>query len=138
MREKPDARLTEEQALAGDTAGREMLARLRVVAALLREVPDVPARPVVLWRNRDGVVEFRAVEEELIAGRGPACDIPLSSARVSRRHCRIEPTPGGARVTDLGTTHGTRLNGRRLRATAELRSGDVIEVAGRVLVYCAG
>ncbi|CAN5459013.1 hypothetical protein BH11ARM2_BH11ARM2_17720 [soil metagenome] len=45
----------------------------------------------------------------------------------SRRHAEITPMPGGAMVTDLGSTNGTFVNGTRV-PDAPLRPGDVLKV----------
>ncbi|MBE6925140.1 MAG: PrsW family intramembrane metalloprotease [Ruminococcaceae bacterium] len=56
----------------------------------------------------------RAVTLGRVAGR---CDIPLVNCEnVSSRHCRIELSGGIVMVTDLGSTNGTFVDGRRLVA----------------------
>ncbi|NKI36587.1 EAL domain-containing protein [Wenzhouxiangella sp. XN79A] len=62
-------------------------------------------------------------------GRHPDCAITLNVERVSRRHARIDrEIDGSLRVTDLGSTNGTYLNGERLTAPAELVHGDVLHI----------
>ncbi len=80
----------------------------------------------------------------LSVGRGQDNDWvlvdPGPTPTVSRRHCRFAVGPEGATVTDLGSTNGTRVDGRPLapRTPADLRGGEVIEVgARRVLVEFA-
>ena len=55
-------------------------------------------------------------------------DVMLSSERVSRRHARVYGDGGGGFwVADLGSRHGTSLNGERFRDDARrLQSGDTI------------
>lgn len=54
--------------------------------------------------------------------------IPLShDQQCSRRHARLEPTPDGVQVVDLGSTNGTYLNGARI-ATATARRGDMLRI----------
>jgi pSer/pThr/pTyr-binding forkhead associated (FHA) protein len=48
-------------------------------------------------------------------------------ANASRRHASIAPSSGGVRVTDLGSTNGTFVNGQRVQ-TADVRQGDVIKI----------
>ena len=44
------------------------------------------------------------------------CDVvfPDNTKGISRRHCRVEKSGNGAMITDLGSSYGTFLNGRKL------------------------
>ncbi|HEY6728554.1 MAG TPA: sigma 54-interacting transcriptional regulator [Polyangiaceae bacterium] len=69
---------------------------------------------------------------DLSLGRDPACDVCIASKQVSRRHAVItQGTTGRGRITDLESSNGTRVNGRRV-ATAELQRGDVIRLGSWV------
>jgi len=71
--------------------------------------------------------------ESLVIGRGTEADVQLTDTGVSRRHAEVV----GSRLTDLGSTNGTRLNGMRV-AEADLTDGDVITVGGTEVVYRSG
>ncbi len=71
---------------------------------------------------------------ELVIGRAADVEITIDDAGASRRHASLSLSAAGARLTDLGSRHGTSLNGLRLGAPRELRSGDVIGVGEAVLV----
>jgi serine phosphatase RsbU (regulator of sigma subunit) len=70
------------------------------------------------------------VGARIVVGRLGECDVWLDHAAVSRRHAAISMTDAGALVEDLGSRHGTKLNGRPVRAgqPALLASGDVIQL----------
>jgi len=71
---------------------------------------------------------FRAsVDDVLEIGREDA-DLVVADPAVSRRHARLETTPDGLAVTDLGSSNGTKVNGVRITGTAPLRPGDVVIV----------
>ena len=75
----------------------------------------------------------RIASGTLSIGRGAGNEWVLPAAEgpsVSRRHCSFSAGPEGFSVTDLGSTNGTRLNGRPLppHAPAPLATGDVVEV----------
>lgn len=67
----------------------------------------------------------------LLVGRAEDCDIRPAAhdKKVSRRHCRIDVDPPEVRVTDLGSTNGTRVNGVSVREHL-LSEGDEIGVGG--------
>jgi hypothetical protein len=71
-----------------------------------------------------------------LIGRGSDVDLQLTDSGISRRHAEIrrDPREGHDVLTDLGSTNGTLLNGRRV-AQARLEDGDRITVGSTNLVY---
>jgi Protein of unknown function (DUF3662)/FHA domain len=71
-----------------------------------------------------------------LIGRGSDTDLQLTDSGVSRRHAEIrrDTREGHDVLTDLGSTNGTLLNGRRV-AQARLEDGDRITVGSTSLVY---
>lgn len=64
----------------------------------------------------DGRGNRLEVNRELIAGREVGCDLLLDEGRCSRKHARLQPSPGGILVTDLGSSNGTFINGNRIES----------------------
>ncbi|HPA20987.1 MAG TPA: FHA domain-containing protein [Verrucomicrobiae bacterium] len=60
-------------------------------------------------------------------GRMPECGILLDHPTVSRRHCRIDVGPEGARVTDVGSINGTWINGA-MAMESRLHHGDILRI----------
>jgi pSer/pThr/pTyr-binding forkhead associated (FHA) protein len=52
----------------------------------------------------------------------------LDDPNVSRTHAEIRPRGGSWVLSDLGSTNGSRLNGRRLDGPEVLKPGDEIEL----------
>jgi pSer/pThr/pTyr-binding forkhead associated (FHA) protein len=69
---------------------------------------------------------------ELVLGRGRGCDVELDDNTVSRRHARLRYRDGAWVIQDLGSTNGTRVNGRRA-GRCQLRPGDRVALGGLVL-----
>jgi PAS domain-containing protein len=67
-----------------------------------------------------------------VIGRALGCDIQLVHDGISRRHCEIVLGEEDARISDLGSTNGTLVNGERVTA-ASVYHGDKIEVGPVVL-----
>lgn len=65
---------------------------------------------------------------EQIIGRDGVCDIVVVRRSVSRRHARISGDEGDYFVEDLGSTHGTFLNGERVSGRRPLCDGDRINL----------
>jgi hypothetical protein len=68
-------------------------------------------------------------------GRGRQSDIVLGDPNVSREHAEIRPRGGSWVITDLGSTNGSQLNGRRLEGSEVLRSGDEIELGESMMTF---
>lgn len=58
---------------------------------------------------------FTFNKKDVSIGRDPDSDIFLDNAGISRLHARIERTPGGYRLEDLGSANGTYLNEAQVR-----------------------
>ena len=61
-------------------------------------------------------------------GRSRQCDVMVDDPNVSRTHAEIRPRGGSWVLTDLGSTNGSRLNGRRVEGPEVLKPGDEIEL----------
>jgi hypothetical protein len=59
----------------------------------------------------------------VLIGRSRDCDLTLDDPNVSRRHAELRNEDGRWIVTDLGSTNGVKVNGRRVEE-AELQAGD--------------
>src|SRR3989449_40657 len=71
---------------------------------------------------------------KLVVGRAVTSDVPIYDPTISRRHAEVVLTESGVRVTDLGSSNGTFLNGAKI-TEAEAGANDVVtfgKVAFRV------
>jgi putative peptide zinc metalloprotease protein len=76
-----------------------------------------------------------ALASEVTIGRAPGNTVRLADESVSRVHARISPAPGGAAVLeDAGSSYGTWIDGRRVRAPTPLREGSCIRLGNLQLV----
>lgn len=74
-------------------------------------------------------------EREVVVGRHPTCDIVLRDTTISRRHARIYGDGPDFYVEDLGSQHGTLVNGSPLTASWKLSDQDEIRVLQASLVF---
>ncbi len=70
-------------------------------------------------------------------GRSDGVSMRIDSTQVSREHARITKRQGELRITDLGSTNGTFVNGQRIEE-ARLEHGDIVHVATAELIYFSG
>src|ERR1044072_6804403 len=61
---------------------------------------------------------------KLVVGRAVTSDVPIYDPTISRRHAEIVLTETGVRVTDLGSSNGTFLNGAKI-TEADAGANDV-------------
>ena len=80
-----------------------------------------------------GMVRTREIsipKEEFLIGRGSDCDLRLNDEDISRHHCLIRVRGQEATLSDLGSSNGTFVNGKRVLSQVLLRSADEIRVGG--------
>ncbi len=82
---------------------------------------------VVLGGKHPGL-EIAVPGPEFLVGRAPEAKLRPNSDMVSRRHCMISVAEGKATIRDLGSRNGTIVNGQKIAAEHELRTGDKIKV----------
>lgn len=91
---------------------------------------------LVVKNPADGTTRSIALgkeQQELTIGRQPDCQIVLDSRQVSRKHACF--FGGGANwfVSDLGSTGGSRLNGKPVTDPVPVAAGDTVEIGGWTL-----
>jgi len=80
----------------------------------------------------EGTSEHVLGKEKTFIGRSPGNDIVLPDAekRVSSKHARVDRTGSTLHITDVGSTNGTVVNGRKIEANSgtELKNGDKVMI----------
>jgi hypothetical protein len=79
-------------------------------------------------------LEQRVDALPMIVGRGPEAGLALENdLNVSRAHAEIYEWAGSLRIRDIGSTHGTQVNGVPVNDQA-LNTGDRISVGGTTIL----
>lgn len=100
----------------------------------------VPARPPrgtsdvvyrVVWADR----EIALAHGENLIGRDQDSLVWVDDASVSRRHARIVIDVSGARLEDLGSKNGTRLNGEGVERPTPLHDGDTLRLGSVAMIF---
>jgi DNA-binding winged helix-turn-helix (wHTH) protein len=86
----------------------------------------------LIWGDR----EIALHEGENILGRTPEAVAWIDHGSVSRRHARLTVEQGGqARIEDLGSRHGTFLDGARIQEPTPLHDGARIALGSVAMVF---
>jgi pSer/pThr/pTyr-binding forkhead associated (FHA) protein len=86
----------------------------------------IPGLSISIRQGRAAPVMRNFSQPEIILGRDPGCDIPLSDETVSTRHAQLTYHHGQWWVEDLASTNGTHLNKALVTTPTVLASGDEI------------
>ena len=68
-------------------------------------------------------------------GRSRQCDVVLNDPNISRQHAEIRPRGGSWVLSDLGSTNGSCINGRRIDQPEVIKPGDEIEVGTSLMRF---
>jgi serine phosphatase RsbU (regulator of sigma subunit) len=71
----------------------------------------------------------------LTIGRVAPADIVIPDSAISRSHCRVEADAGQLFVTDMGSTNGTRIDGRRIEGRTLLPVGGLLQLDGNIFQH---
>ncbi|HWF25917.1 MAG TPA: FtsK/SpoIIIE domain-containing protein [Solirubrobacteraceae bacterium] len=116
--------------LALEEIGLHEGARVRVAAAVPPPAPSSPAAlELRVVAGLDSGTRIPVPPTGTIIGRDDEDPVAVSDVAVSRRHLRVDPSPGGLRatVTDLGSVNGSWVEGRRIKEPTEVAPGTVFE-----------
>jgi len=96
------------------------------LASFVIEVIEGPDRGGVL--SVDGSAPSRA-----LVGKSPVCQLGLKDPKVSRRHLALDVFGDALRLTDLGSTNGTSVNGVRFVEVLVEGQGELVRLGDSVL-----
>jgi Protein of unknown function (DUF3662)/FHA domain len=115
-----------------DAGGRTMVhSTASRLAEPLRETRPRRQTALLLMGGRRLVVG----PEGATLGRSRQADVMVDDPNVSRAHAEVRPHGASWVLTDLGSTNGTRLNGRRVGSPEVLKPGDEIELGTTTLTF---
>jgi len=92
----------------------------------------IPELGVEVCIHRQRVQLVRLSETGVSIGRSPSNDVVLTHTKVSQRHAKLSVQDDRLLLVDLGSTHGTLIQGRRIDA-APIAPGDEFQIGPYVL-----
>ena len=93
----------------------------------IRSSTPVPVDPValVVYFRQGATVHPLPAAGAVVVGRGKPADLMLDDPSLSRQHARFTHEGGKVWVEDLGSTNGTRINGKRV-SRGRVKAGDAV------------
>lgn len=88
---------------------------------------------LVLQNGENAGAEFPLDRGVLTVGRHESNNIVLGDRQASRHHARLYIRDGALSLSDLGSAHGTRVNGQPVHGALLLRAGDLIQIGTSLL-----
>lgn len=79
-------------------------------------------------------IKFNRRQNVITIGRDKSNDVVIEDSRVSRSHARVEYNNTQCEYIDLGSSCGSKLNGRPV-LRARLKPGDIVEIGLSVLIF---
>ena len=74
-----------------------------------------------------------SVANAVVLGRSPEADVLLDDPYASMFHLRLTMEGDTMSLSDLGTTNGTYVNGRRVTNPVVLNAGDSVQVGKTIM-----
>src|SRR5262249_17624119 len=105
------------------------------VRPIVERAPDAKGSMFAVIISEKGGAERREVFDrtEINVGRVQGNDLMLPKGNVSKRHARLLYRDGRFIVTDLKSTNGTYVKGRKIAQATIVREGDKIYIGDFVL-----
>ena len=116
-----------------EPVGRTMVfsAAQRIAEPLEESATVRQQRALLIYGGRRLMVPARGAT----LGRSRESEIVIEDPNVSRRHAELRPRGGNWVISDLGSTNGTRVNGRPIHGPEVVRPGDEIEVGSSLITF---
>lgn len=89
--------------------------------------PVPPGALVTVMRGFYEGLELPVDRDWVVIGRGRSADLAIAEPTISRAHAAIGYGEDGFFVQDLGSTNGTRVNGKR-ETQVPLHDGDEVQL----------
>lgn len=95
---------------------------------------EEPEAKLVVIKSETLEGEITLEEEETVFGRDGEADVAIEDKRISRQHCKIWLDGTEYKITDLGSSNGTFVNGQKVTEKI-LENGDSIQIGSNTLEF---
>lgn len=88
------------------------------------------------YRLRFLLQEFDLPRGATVVGRSLDCNLTVEDPLVSRQHARIVIDDDGARIEDMSSRNGVKVNGVAIKVPTTLKDGDRLRIGTQDFVFC--
>jgi transcriptional regulator of acetoin/glycerol metabolism len=99
-----------------------------------RRVARRPGLVAVFPRSLDRGPDIWSISSDSIVGRASDVDVRLDDSSVSRRHASVRAVDDGLLITDLGSSHGTYVEGKRVAEPVVASWGAIVRAGCSLLL----
>ncbi|HKO93083.1 MAG TPA: FHA domain-containing protein [Polyangiaceae bacterium] len=123
------------------TSGREIRSTLRgtvdhALDVVVNQASPRPGKAFLMVSTGSGAgTVFPVAQPSVIVGRSLEADVRINEQAISSEHALLEQEEGGFRLSDLGSTNGTYVNGQRLVHPVSLMGGDTIRMGATTFTF---
>ncbi len=107
--------------------------RTHLVSGPAAEAPDERGHYLIVVEGLQPGRRIPIGAAPITIGRVPPCDVVFADTEISRAHCRVEGLADEVLVTDLGSTNGTFVDGKRVAGAAKIANGGALRVGRQLL-----
>jgi diguanylate cyclase (GGDEF)-like protein len=92
---------------------------------------------LILVRGTPQGHKYELSHPEMTLGRDPSADICIADQSISKKHAKLEKKAGKVVLTDLNSSNGTQVNGKKLAPNEPMTLGkeDMIKVGSSMLKF---
>jgi predicted component of type VI protein secretion system len=94
----------------------------------LEEPDETEATHVAMLTGKAAGSKIALDKRELVIGRAPNCDLPLTDEFASNMHAKLVKVGDDWVLQDLNSTNGTYLDGKRVTTPATVRLNTTIRI----------
>lgn len=89
-----------------------------------------------LVKDKEKIIDRFTIldKQKIIVGRSPNVDVTINNLSVSRRHACFERQGNKVILTDLGSSNGTKVNGKTINQPVPVHPTDIIKIGKFTLV----
>lgn len=112
---------------------------MQTASRILADVPATDQEPIAVTVQQPGHVPLRLLLMGPALEVGRDCrGLVLDDPQISRRHLSLQASGRHVRVTDLGSTNGTLVDGRRIHGEQLVGRGEVVRLGASTIVIWEG
>lgn len=95
---------------------------------------QIPETEIIVTKDGAEILRKTVRPGDYVIGREEGCDVQVEVALVSRRHAQLTVNYDHALIEDLGSSNGTRVNGKPVTESTRLWPNQKIQIGEATVV----